>query len=260
MSKYSENKQNVIGIILAGERDFGRYPLASRLSTALWPIFDRPAIEHLLFRLSEYGVKQTIICSNSDDTAMRKAIEGNSYPNMELKFSESSLPAGTAGSIRQAVNGEKNSLLLVFPASMVNVPDIETLIEAHYRGQCELTVVLNPADENSRPNGESAGIYVCEPTILEHIPVEGYYDIKESLIPAMLRVGKNIYAARLSMPVGGFRNFSEYINAMVYYLESSRGNIFNFPVSRQDELRTLWKGTDSHIDSSARVYGPVVIM
>ena len=253
-------QKNTKAIIFSGNENFGRCPLASRLPMALWPVFDKPAIEHLLLRLSNYGVKQTVICSNCDDTTVKNAVDVSSYHNMDLKFSESSLPAGTAGCIRDAVDGDCNSLLLILPASMVNVPDIEMLIEAHYRGQRELTVVLNPAGENNRPNGESAGIYICEPTVLEYIPAEGYYDIKESLIPAILRAGKNIYAARLSAPAGNFRNYSEYLSANFYRLENTRKADFNLPVFKQDNLQTLWTSSSSRIDASAKIYGPVVIM
>ena len=259
MSKNFKDKRDIKAIILDSGCDFGRCPLASRLPTALWPVFDKPAIEHLLLRLSDYGVRQTVICSNCDDATVRNAVSVNNY-HMDLKFSESSLPTGTAGCIRDAVRQDCDSLLLVLPASMVNIPDIETLIEAHYHGQCELTVVLNPADENGRPSGESTGIYVCEPTVLEHIPAEGYYDIKESLIPAILRAGKNIYAARLSVPVGGFRNYSEYLSAIFYHLEDIGEKAFNLPVFKQNSLQTLWMGSDSQINASTQIYGPVVIM
>jgi exosortase len=260
MSEKFKDKRDIKAIILDSGCDFGRCPLASRLPTALWPVFDKPAIEHLLLRLSDYGVRQTVICSNCDDVAVQNTVDVNSYHNMDLKFSESSLPMGTAGCIRDAVCQDRDSLLLVLPASMVNVPDIEMLIEAHYRGQCELTVVLNPADENDRPNGESAGIYVCEPTVLEHISAEGYYDIKESLIPAILRAGKDIYAARLSAPAGNFRSYSEYLSAIFYRLENTRKADFNLPVFKQDNLQTLWTSSSSRMDASAKIYGPVVIM
>src|SRR4030042_7009534 len=98
MSKSFQDKQNIKAVILNSGCDFGRCPLASRLPTALWPVADKPAIEHLLLRLSDYGVKQTIICSNCDDGQVRNAVDGNNY-HMDLKFSESCLPTGTAGCI-----------------------------------------------------------------------------------------------------------------------------------------------------------------
>jgi exosortase len=259
MNKSFKGNRDIKAIILDSGCDFGRCPLASRLSTALWPVVDKPAIEHLLLRLSDYGVKQTIICSNGDGAAIRDAVEVNRY-QMDLKFSESCLPTGTAGCIRDAVCGNRDSLLLVLPASMVNVPDIETLIQAHDSGKCELTVVLNPPGEKGISNGEAAGIYVCQPTILEYIPAEGYCDIKESLIPEILRAGRNIYAARLPVPAGNFRNHSEYLCAISHCLESTCGKAFQVPVFKKDDLRTLWMGPDSHIDDSARIYGPVVLM
>ena len=252
-------KRDIKAIILNGGCDFGRCPLASRLPTALWPVVDRPAIEHLLLRLSDYGVKQTIICSSCDESAVKNAVEVNNY-NMDLKFSESYLPTGTAGCIRDAVSGDCDSLLLVLPASMVNVPDIETLIRVHHNGKCELTVVLNPAGRKGIANGESMGIYVCEPTVLKYIPPEGYYDIKESLIPAMLRAGRNIYAARLSAPAGSFRNHSEYLCAISRRLENTYEKAFNLPVFKRGDSQTLWMSSDSQIDASAQIYGPVVIM
>jgi len=259
VSKSLANKRDIKAVILNSGCDFGRCPLASRLPTALWPVVDKPAIEHLLLRLSDYGVKQTIIYSNCDDVSVRNAISVNDY-DMDLKFSESYLPTGTAGCIRDAVGPDCDSLLLVLPVSMVNVPDIEAIIRAHYNGKCELTVVLNPAGRKGRSNGESTGIYVCEPAVLKYIPAGGYYDIKESLVPAMLRAGRNIYAARLSAHSGNFRNYSEYLYAVSHYLEGACSKAFNLPVFKRGDLQTLWIGSDSRIDASAQIYGPVVIM
>jgi len=252
-------KRDIKAVILNSGCDFGRCPLASNLPTALWPAVDKPVIEHLLLCLSDYGVSQTIICSDCDDTAVQNAIDADDY-NMELRFSGSYLPTGTAGCIRDAVGPDCDSLLLVLPASMVNVPDTEALIEAHYNSKCELTVVLNPSGCNGKSNGQSAGIYVCEPTVLKYIPAEGYYDIKESLIPAMLRAGKSIYASRLSAPVGNFRNYSEYLCAISYRLEIAGRSAFNSPVFKQSDLQTLWMSSNSQIAPSAKIYGPVVIM
>jgi exosortase len=258
MNKNCEDKRDIKAIILDSGCDFGRCPLASRLPAALWPVVNKPAIEHLLLCLSDYGVKQTIICSDSDEK-VKNAIEAGDYP-MELKFSESKLPTGTAGSVRDAVCGDRSSLLLVLPASMVDIPDLETIIGSHYRGQCELTVVLNPSSKKHGYNGQATGIYVCDPAILDSIPTGGYYDIKESLVPELLRAGKNIYAARLPVPVGNFRNYSEYLCAVSCSLEGKSEKAFYLPVFEKDELKTIWKDSSSRIHASARMYGPVIVM
>jgi exosortase len=259
MNKNFENKRDIKVIILDSGCDFGRCPLASRLPAALWPVADKPAIEHLLLRLSEYGVKQVIICSNSEERMVKRAIEDGQY-SMELKFLESQLPAGTAGSIRDAIGGDRSSLFLVLPASMVGIPDIETIVQAHEQGECELTVVLNPSNQKHGNNGQATGIYVCEPAVLDYIPTGGYYDIKESLIPELLRAGKNVYAARMPGRVRNFRNYTEYLGAISSYLEEKGEKAFHLPVFEHDELKTIWKDSTSHIHASARIYGPVVLL
>ncbi len=258
MDKDDEKKREIKAIILDNGRDFGRCPLASRLPAALWPVIGQSAIERLLSRLSEANIQQAVICYNEDDTAVRDAIDTTRYC-MDLKFSTSTLPAGTAGSIRDAVDGERDCLLLIFPTGIVNVPDIDTILCLHDQGGCPLTVFLNPSGSRHGCNGEAAGIYVCDSAILDYIPEGGYYDIKESLIPEILRKGKNIYAARLPEPVGNFRNYSEYLSAVSCYLETCRQD-FHMPGFEKDASKTLWKSPNSHIDGSAGIYGPVVVM
>jgi exosortase len=143
---------------------------------------------------------------------------------------------------------------------MVHVPDIEGIIQSHYRGGCELTVVLNPADTKNGTPGQATGIYVCDPVILDSIPAGGYYDIKESLIPELLRVGKNIYAARLTESVGNFRNYTEYLSAVCGELEKKHEK--SSLVSDLDRVpsKSVWTGPGVNIPEYARIYGPVVIM
>jgi exosortase len=259
MNNSIENKRDIKAVILDSGFDFGRCPLASRLPAALWPVASKASIEHLLQCLSDYGVKQTIICSNTDDRIVKEFIEAGDY-RMDLRFSEFKLPTGTAGSFRDAVCGDRSSLWLILPAGMVNVPDIEAIIQSHYRGRCELTVVLNPADTKNGYPGQATGIYVCDPVILDSIPAGGYYDIKESLIPELLRAGKNIYAARLPESVGNFRNYTEYLSAVCGELEKKHEK--SSLVSDFDRVpsKSVWTGLGVNIPVSVRIYGPVVIM
>ncbi len=253
-------KKNIKAIVLAGSRDFGRCPLASRLPMALWPVAGRPAIEQLLRQVATWKLKDVTICSNGDASLLRESID---VPNsMNAKFLDEQLPIGTAGCIRNAVNGqiEKDELLIVLTASMVSPPALDVLIKAHHSNDSDLTVLLNPPTAPGQPLVESADIYVCEPTILQYIPKEGYFDIKESLIPAILREGKNIHAVTLDRNVGNFRNHAGYLAAIAEYLQSADKQSFDLPAFRENGLQTLWTASDCSIDSSAKIYGPVVIM
>ena len=258
MHKNHKNKQNIKAIILAGSRDFGRCPLASCLPTALWPVAGRPAIEHLLRHLSHQGIKQVTICSNGDTLLLKKSITTTSA--MQLKFLDEPLPVGTAGCIRDASNGDKDELFLVFPATILLPPNVDMLIRTHQAGKSDLTVMLKPDVGNGDSGNRVSDIYICHASVLEYIPNEGYCDIKEGLIPAMLRGGKTIHAATLMEPLGGFRNRFEYLSAITNYLQNGCDSDISLLHKKINGSKNIWLANSAKVDHGARIYGPVVIM
>ena len=167
--------QNIKAIILVGSRDFGRCPLASSLPTAMWPVAGKPVLERLLIHLADQGIKQAVVCGSCVSSLPAEKILADD--RLELSFLDESLPAGTAGCIREAVSDGTEALLMVFPASIVCPPEIDVLIKAHRDGQSDLTVMLNPCDADNTNIGQASGIYICDTCILEHIPKAGYFDI-----------------------------------------------------------------------------------
>jgi exosortase len=256
--KQPVKRQKIKAVILAGNRDFGRCPLASRLPTALWPIMGKSALERLLLYLSRQGVKHTVICSNGDGSLMEGSIHTNNH--LELKFLDELLPSGTAGCVRDAADRKTDELIIVFPPSMVCPPKIDILIQAHKKGQSDLTVMFNPAYGNGKLLGESAGIYICETSVLEHIPKEGYFDIKEGLIPELLRAGKTVHTVVLSNPAGNFRDWQEYLCAIANCFENTTKLSADLKHCRRRGSQVVWIAPDATVDPSARIYGPVVIM
>jgi len=255
--KQPAKRQNVKAIILVGSRDLGRCQLASRLPTALWPVVGKPVIEHLLVHLVKQGIGRAVICSNGYGSLLTESIHDNN--RLELKFVDEHLPSGTAGCVRDAASGETDELLVVFPASMICPPKIKLLINAHRDGQSDLTVMFNPGHGNGKMLGEVAGIYICSPGLLEHIPKEGYFDIKESLIPEMLRAGRTVHTAVLPNHVGNFRDWQGYLCAIANYLENTPKLHADFKLSKQTNSQSVWMGANARVDPSARIYGPVVI-
>lgn len=258
MRKRHINKQNVKVIILVGSRDFGRCPVASRLPTALWPIAGRPAIEHLLRHLCRQGIKQATVCSNGDALLLKESI--TTMSSMQLKYLDEPLPVGTAGCIRDTSDGDKDELFLVFPAAILTPPNVDMLIQAHKAGRSDLTVMLEPNVGNGDSGNHASGIYICQASVLEYIPDEGYCDIKEGLIPAMLRAGKTIHAATLKKPLGSFRNRDEYLFAIANYLQTTPNPSIDLPRRKVNGSKNIWIANTAKVDPSTRIYGPVVIM
>ncbi|MFH1371556.1 MAG: exosortase [Planctomycetota bacterium] len=260
VGEYCLGEQDIKAIILAGSCDFRRCAIASRLPMALWPVVGKGVLEQLIRSIAEQGVRHMTICSNGDSSILKETLDVGKFRDLDVRFLDEPLPVGTAGAVRDAVNGNTDELLLVFFGTIVCPPDIGLLITAHRNQEADLTVALNPASEGDETNGGSVNGYVCNPSVLEYIPAEGYYDIKESLIPEMIRLGKRVRCATLQHSVGNFHNRQGYLNAISNYLESATDADIGLKTAEQKDNHVIWKGSEVTVESGARIYGRVVLL
>jgi exosortase len=256
--KHLLRQDSVKAVILVSGRDFGRCPLASQLPTALWPVMNESALQRLLRHLSSQGISKATVCSNGDASLLAGCV--TTTGSMELKFLDEQLPAGTAGCLRDAAAGDGDSLFVVCCAAIVSLPDINFLVREHQNSGREFTVALETVFEDGQHNNVPADIYVCDHKILEYIPKDGYYDIKESLIPGLLAEGKTVNTVVLPESTGSFRNRAGYLAAVGNYLHKSAEKNIGFHCRKLDGSRNLWQAGNARIDKSARLYGPVVMM
>jgi mannose-1-phosphate guanylyltransferase len=82
--------------------------------------------------------------------------------------------------------------LVVVGGTTIPLPGLHDLLASHRASGAAATVVVHP-----EPSGDGvprrhvpAGIYVFERRALEHVPVRGFSDIKESLIPRLYGAGE----------------------------------------------------------------------
>jgi len=252
------SKQKIEVIILAGWGNPGWHPNTAGLPTALWSIMGEPALDRLLNHLASQGINKVVICSNGDGSLLEKSIHTSCF--MDVKFLNEQLPVGTAGCIRDVACNKQDALILILPAGIFNPPEIDAIVQAHRKGQSDLTVVFNPGSGDNPSCSKPAGIYICETSVLKYIPKEGYFDIKEELIPKMLQDGKTVHIATLPHHMGNFRNHEEYLYTVTNYLEEIAKEHLNLPVFKRTDSCTLWMASNSKIDSSVRIYGQVAIM
>lgn len=255
-----DNNNGVKILILVGTRDFGRCPIASRLPTPLWPFAGKPVLSRLLSCLARQGVKQATICSNGDIALLRGGIALENIPGLDVEFLDEPLPVGTAGSVREAMKGRQSELLLILPAAMINPPDIASLVAAHISNKAELTVAFNPVSPNDSSRGETASIYVCDLSVLGYVPAEGYFDIKESLIPELIKAGRRVRYTVLPEDIGSFRDWRGYLAAVSEYLENVQQADVDIKICDQNDRHIIWAGPGADIDPSARIFGRVMLL
>ena len=242
MNEFGPKKPDIKAIILAGNRDFGRCRLSNHLPPALWPAMGKAVLVRLLEHLSAQNIKHVVICSNCNISLLKQSICG--VDSIKVDFLEEQLPLGSAGCIRDASDGDRNSLLLVCSGTIVSPPTVGQLLELHQNAESDMTVMF-------KQSGKPAEIYICEPAILDYIPEQGYCDIKESLIPELVRAGKTVKAAVLDQPVHNFRDRESYLEAIGNLLERKE-NISN--------SKNIYISGDANIDRDARMFGPVIVM
>lgn len=246
-------------IILAGGRDFGRDLLAADIPTALWPVLGESALQRILDSLADQGISDVVVCSNGESSLLAESVRTDD--RMKVEFLEETLPVGTAGAVRDAARtAGKDALFIVLPASMVAAPDVKMILDAHSSGQCELTVMLNPEIAVANKVREASGIYVFGANVLKHIPGGGYFDIKEGLIPEMVRAGKQVHGAVLPNHAGSFRDRREYLCAIGDYLEYVRKPPLDSIICEQRDSQGVWISSRATVHSGARLCGPAVIM
>ena len=251
-------KQNIRAVILIGPLDFGRCKLASSLSVAMWPMLDKPVIYGLVEQLVSSGIKNITICSKDYIENLGKILDGIEGLNLNIIIDE--LPEGTAGSFRNAAAKDKNELFVVLPASIIALPDIDKMIECHNEKCSDLTIAFNPSENNDAELGRCAEIYLCNSRVINYIPAEGYCDIKETLIPRLVRDNRKVSPYTLDGDVGGFRNVPDYLSAVSLYLSSGLAEK-KYPQLKKSPNygNNVFIGENVRIDDSVKIYGPAVI-
>ncbi len=215
---------------------------------ALWPVVGRSALERLLDHLAREGIRSAVVCCESDLSEYVQPIQQRG--EIAITSLTEDWTGGTAGCLRDAVGSDPGDLIMVFSGSMVSPPSVEVLVASHRSSGADLTVVFNPAEPEEGDPGEPAEIYLCKPDVLRLIPAGGYSDIKEGLIPAILRAGGLVRPLVLPREVGSFHDRVGYLRALAIHLSEESCAAEN--ASPRIEPHAA-------VHPSARICGPVAI-
>jgi len=244
-------------VVLLGRQDFGRFAVANRLPAALWPVAGQPVLGRLLRHLADEGVEEVAVCCDREVAGLVRA--GEIDDRLRVRFVVEELSSGTAGCLRDAVGDDPGDLTMVFSGAMLCPPSIQSLIEAHEAGAADLTMVFNPGQAGGSERGRPAEIYLCRPSILKYIPVGGYADIKEGLIPAILRAGGAVQPMVLLEDAGNFHDRVAYLDALSAWLERGARPTGEYRFYEGSNKRITPDALKGNIHPAARVYGPVAV-
>jgi NDP-sugar pyrophosphorylase family protein len=249
-------------VVLAGGQEFGQSPLSRQAPRALWPLVDRPIIEHVLRALRSGGIGDMAISANGRTHDIAHRLGRHPASDITIHYSEDPLPRGAAGCIKDCEKWLENETFLVCNgASLLVDVDLDDLINEHRRSGAAITVGAEAADCNGVGEALSlkpTGLYVCEPLVFAHIRTRGYQDMKEQLIPRLMQAGLKVRAVPVSGRIITIRNEESYLNAMVDLLEDiDHRDLFTRHLP--SKVPALWIDEAASIHPSARVVGPAYV-
>jgi lipopolysaccharide/colanic/teichoic acid biosynthesis glycosyltransferase/NDP-sugar pyrophosphorylase family protein len=272
------NPQTAV-MLVGGIANFNGFSI-SPSPKALLPIANRPLYYYLEKSLAAVGVKRIIFCVKPEVTELVTQRLALHIPEVDYLVRETTF--GSAGSIREVedclggepfwlVNGEllmgiDLAPLLVFhqerevQATVAVMPVLEAAWEkerVELDAQKEVKVIhrIHPAQER-RSMLRPAGLYLFEPEVLEYIPPNSYFDLKEQLFPILYEKG----GAAVTWEITGYsRTISSLDDYFFANLDVLLGRV-DLPALHNS---TNTNGTNHqnppHLDSSVKLYPPYVV-
>jgi exosortase len=244
-------------LILVGEPDFGRCPLASRMHRAFWPFGGKPVLLRLVEYLAAQGIRRIDICSSEKNRGELESLRFSEDVSVQIRLER--LLRGTAGNIRDVLASEPaDTVLLVFNGAMLNPPPLSRLLEEHRKKGGKLTIFFQPTDGRTELL-EDAEIYLCQSELVPLIPSEGYFDLKENLVPALVKEGFPIFSSILEYPSGTFRTWRDYRDAVGELLRSLETKNIDLSGVLKCSEEPIWIGKNVQIDPTVTLLGPIWI-
>ena len=209
-------------LVLAAGKGTRLGALTRHLPKPMLPIRGKPVLEHHVRRLSAAGVGEIWINLHHSPDAIRGHFGDGSRFGVCIRYSEEPELLGTSGALRK--------LAAEFAAAPFFVVYGDNFIELDYadlarRHRGVLTMVLHhrdyvaqsgvvelnaegrilsfqekPAPGTERSHLVNAGVYACEPRILDYVPA-GFSDFGADILPRMLGAGCDLYGIISSVPV-----------------------------------------------------------
>ncbi|MCF7972711.1 MAG: exosortase [Phycisphaerae bacterium] len=245
------NQEQIHVVVLCGCVNDGRAPLISQNPMAGWPVWGSSSFSDFLQQISKCDVADVSVCYSGHESFWSH-IKVTDLP-AKVRFIQEEWPAGSAGAVRQALSDFASGLAVVYTGNRLHSPSVDYLVAEHRTLGADFSVVVNP-------DGRSAGIYVCDVAVKEMIPEEGYSDIKEFLIPAMIRRGQVVKALTLSENVGAFSDSKTYLHAVLSNIESLASQTSGLVHQIHSEGLSVWASGDLDLAESCLASGTVVIM
>lgn len=214
------------GVIIAGGFGTRLRPLTLRRPKPLIPVANRPFLEYQVAQLRAAGAEEIVFATNYLADRIEAHFGDGSRFGVRMRYAMEHEPLGTAGAIRNAVEGLPPMRCIVFNGDILTDFDIGAIVRNHLERDAPATLTLyrvqrphpygviqvaddgrvqafiEPSEEQKRAaeRGEpgegsdliNAGIYILEPELIARIPLRPC-SIEREFYPQILREGVPVF-------------------------------------------------------------------
>jgi NDP-sugar pyrophosphorylase family protein len=212
-------------LVLAAGKGTRIAHLTSGVPKPMLRVGDHPLLEHLFGWLAAAGIKEIAVNLHHLPDVITDYFGDGRMQHVALTYSYEPELLGTAGAAKRLAWFLDETFVVLYGDVYTNM-DLRRLIEYHHlkvaHHGAALTLALyqvsNPSEcglvslnDDGRvtrfvekppvfkvfTNLASAGILVCEPHVLQHIPADTVFDFGRDLLPYLLRNGHPVYGQEI---------------------------------------------------------------
>lgn len=236
-------------VVLCDCVDGGVTSPLSQSPLAGWPVCGKSSYRDFLSDVAQSDFVDVAVCYSGHESFWSRLENCSS----RVRLVKEDWPAGSAGAVRKALSHVTDGLAVIYTGNRVDTPPVEDLVGEHEKQGSDFSVVVNP-------DGQAAGIYVCDAAMIDLVPEDGYSDIKEFLIPAAVRRGHAVKAITLSENVGSFSDRESYLCAILSKIEWIACQTPGLVRRIDAENATVWASDLQTLPGTCRFSGSVIIM
>jgi NDP-sugar pyrophosphorylase family protein len=196
-------------------------PLTNETPKPMLPVGDKPLLEHQFALLKKYGVTECAINLFYLPDKIKDYFGDGQKIGMKIHYIEEKELSGTAGPIKAFSEFFDEPFFVFYGDNLTDINlDKFTAFHNEHKGLISVALYHEPhpeskgiveLDENDqilrfkeKPKPEeitshwaNAGIYICEPEVLEHIPADTFYDFGHDLFPTLIEKSIPLYGYKM---------------------------------------------------------------
>ena len=206
------------GLILAGGKGTRLRPLTLNLPKPIVPVANRPFLLYQIDLMKSASIDEIILSLSYQPRKIEDLLKDGADFDVLIRYVVEGAPLGTSGAFKNAEEWIEGTTV-VFNGDVLTSVDLPAVIATHREKKSVATLVLTqvedptsyglvesdasgrihrflekPGMDEITSNTINAGIYVLEPSVLEHMPQGKPFSFERELFPSLLAKGEPMYA------------------------------------------------------------------